>query len=505
MRIRHTLSVVLFVALVVAALPAAAAPCETLSAMKLPDTTITTAQAVPAGGFQAGGAGGRGGGNQYASLPAFCRVAATIKPTSDSEIKIEVWMPMAGWNGKFQGVGNGAWNGAIQTAALATGLARGYAIASTDTGHEGGSASFALGHPEKLVDFGYRAVHEMTVKGKALTAAFYDNTAPRYSYFVGCSAGGKQAIKETQMFPADYDGVVAGSPGVNWSGRALQTIWVGQAVAQAPIPQAKFAAINAAAVAACDAIDGVKDGVIENPRQCKFDPQVLLCKEGDSNTCLTAPQVETARKVYTNVSNSRTKQSLVAGLSPGSEIGWTTMAGAQPFGPGVDLFKYVVFNDPMWDFKTLNWDADLDKTLKASKDMDALDPNLKPFFDRGGKIISYHGWSDPQISPGSTVDYYQTVLDKNGGAGKVHENYRLFMVPGMNHCGGGTGTDQFDMLTALENWVEKKQAPATISASRNANANTGLTARTRPLCPYPQVAAYKGSGSADEAANFTCK
>ena len=376
MRIRYTFAIVLFVALIVTAIPAAAAPCESLSTLKLPDTTITMAQSVAAGAFSAGAAGGRGGGNQYANLPAFCRVALSIKPTSDSDIKVEVWMPMTGWNGKFQGVGNGAWNGAVQTAALATGLAKGYAMASTDTGHEGGSASFALGHPEKLIDFGYRAVHEMTVKGKAITTAFYDNSAPKYSYFVGCSAGGKQAIKETQMYPADYDGVVAGSPGVNWSGRALQTIWVGQAVAKAPIPQPKFAAINAAAVAACDAIDGVKDGVIENPRQCKFDPAVLLCKAEDNNTCLTAAQVETAKQIYSNVSNSRTKQSLVAGLSPGSEVGWTTMASAQPFGPGVDLFKYVVFNDANWDFKTLNWDSDLDKTLKASASMDAMDPNL---------------------------------------------------------------------------------------------------------------------------------
>ncbi len=217
----------------------AATTCESLAGLKLADTTITLAQSVEAGKFVAAPAGGRGGGaNPYADLPAFCRVTATVKPSSDSDIKIEVWMPAAGWNGKFQGVGNGAWQGSITTAALATALRKGYATASTDTGHEGGSASFALGHPEKVIDFGYRAVHEMTVKGKAITTAFYDNSAPKFSYFVGCSAGGKQAIKETQMFPADYDGVVAGSPGVNWSGRALQTIWVGQAVAQAPIPQA---------------------------------------------------------------------------------------------------------------------------------------------------------------------------------------------------------------------------------------------------------------------------
>jgi feruloyl esterase len=491
MKTRYALLFVLLVVFTVAAIPAMAAPCESLSTLKLSNTTITAAESVAAA------AGARGG----AAVPAYCRVRATIRPTSDSEIKIEVWMPASGWNGKFQGVGNGAWLGSITTNALSSAIQRGYAAASTDTGHEGSSASFALGHPEKVIDFGYRAVHEMTEKGKAITAAFYDNPA-RYSYFVGCSAGGKQAIKEAQMFPQDYDGVVAGSPGVNWSGRALLSVWVGQAQVQNNLPREKWTVLNTAALGACDAIDGVKDGVIENPLKCKFDPQVVQCKGGDAPDCLTPAQVETAKKIYGPVTNSRTKQPVVAGFSPGSELNWQTMAGPQPFGPGVDLFKYVVFGDANWDFKTLNWDAHVDQTLKASASMDALDPNLKPFFDRGGKIISYHGWADPQISPGSTVTYYDSVISKMGGASKVQENFRLFMVPGMNHCGGGLGTDQFDMLTALESWVEKKDAPASIPASRVVQ---GQTVRTRPLCPYPQVATYKGSGSTDEAANFTCK
>lgn len=479
-----------------------AAPCETLSALKLQDTTITAAAVVQAGEFRPAGAGG--GGNQYADLPAFCRVAATIRPAPDSEIKVEVWMPVAGWNGKFQGVGNGAWQGSITVADLAGAVRRGYAAASTDTGHEGGSASFAMGHPEKLTDFAYRAVHEMTVKGKAVVNAFYD-TAPRYSYFVGCSAGGKQAMKAVQMFPADYDGVVAGSPGVNWTGRALQTIWVGQAVHQteaSAIPAAKFPAINAAAIQACDGLDGVKDGVIENPAQCKFDPQVLQCTGADAANCLTSAQVDAARKIYAPVVDKKTNRVVVPGLSPGSETGWNTMAGAQPFGPGVDLFKYIVFSDPNWDYKTFNFETQIEQMLKAGGAMDALDTDLKPFFDRGGKIVSYHGWSDPQISPASTVQYYQGVLDKMGGAAKVHANYRLFMVPGMNHCGGGTGTDQWDKLTVLENWVEKNQAPDQVVASRVVG---GQVQRTRPLCPYPQTATYKGTGSTDDAANFVCK
>jgi feruloyl esterase len=492
MKTRHALLFTLLVVFALSAVPAMAAPCESLATLKLQDTTITAAESVAAA------AGARGG----AAVPAHCRVRATIRPTSDSEIKIEVWMPASGWNGKFQGVGNGAWQGNIATGPLTTALQRGYAAASTDTGHEGGSASFAMGHPEKLIDFGYRAVHEMTVKGKAITAAFYDNTNPRYSYFVGCSAGGKQALKAVQMFPADYDGVVAGSPGVNWSGRALLSVWVGQVQAQSPLPREKWTVLSTAVLGACDANDGVKDGVIENPLQCKFDPQVLQCKAADGADCLTPQQVESAKKIYAGVTHNRTKQSIVAGFSPGSELNWQTMAGPQPFGPGLDLFRYVVFSDPNWDFKTLNWDAHIDQTLKASASMDALNPDLKPYFDRGGKIISYHGWADPQISPGSTAAYYDSVMNKMGGASKVQENFRLFMVPGMNHCSGGLGTDQFDMLVALENWVEKKQTPASIPAARVAN---GQTVRTRPLCPYPQVATYKGSGSTDDAANFTCK
>ncbi|MES2626622.1 MAG: tannase/feruloyl esterase family alpha/beta hydrolase [Pseudomonadota bacterium] len=487
--------------LAIFALPATAfgATCEDLGKLALPDTTVTLAETVAAGALP----GTDREPALYANLPAFCRVQATVAPTSDSDIKIEVWLPTSGWNGKFQGVGNGGWTGSIATAALADGLRRGYATASTDTGHEGGSASFALGHPEKLVDFGYRAVHEMTVKGKELTSAFYGNDA-EHAYFVGCSAGGRQAMVSVQKYPADYDGVVAGSPGLNWSGRALLTVHVGQAVAKTPesaIPREKFAVLNTAAISACDSIDGVVDGVIEDPAECLFDPQVVQCKAGDAADCLTPAQVETAKVLYSPVKHTATGEELVAGFSAGSELGWNTMAGAQPFGPGVDLFKFVVFNNPDWDFKTLNWNSDIDKTRAASTDLDAMDTNLQPYFSRGGKIISYHGWADPQISPGSTFAYYEDVLEAMGEK-PVLDNYRLFMVPGMNHCGGGVGTDQFDMLTALENWVENDQVPETIAAAKIVE---GKTVRTRLLCPVPQVATYKGDGSTDDAANFMCK
>jgi len=472
-----------------------AASCESLATLALENTTITSAAIVAAGAFQPA----NGPATAYQNLPAFCRVTASIAPSSDSDIGIEVWLPLEGWIGKFQGVGNGAWLGSISTPALASAVARGYAAASTDTGHTGGSASFAFGHPEKLTDYGYRAVHEMTVQGKALTTAFYDGNAPQRSYFVGCSAGGKQAMKEVQLYPADYDGVVAGSPGLNWSGRALQTVWVGQAVAEAPLPAAKFPLVHSAALAACDALDGAKDGLIENPRRCNFDPVLLQCAAAGAATCLAAGEVATVRAIYNDVQMNPSNRKVVAGLSPGSELGWNTMAGERPFQPGVDLFRYIVYGNAEWDFRSFDWQAAaVEATRNASAMMDALDTNLAPFFARGGRIVSYHGWGDPQISPGSTVDYYESVLAADASA---RDNYRLFMVPGMAHCGGGEGTDQFDMLTTLEQWVENGEVPESVPAARVVE---GKTVRTRPLCAWPETAAYDGTGSVDDAANFAC-
>lgn len=478
----------------------AAATCESLSSLKFPDAAITSAVSVGAGAFVAPAAGRGKEGASYSDLPAFCRVAATLKPSSDSVIQIELWMPATGWNGNLEANGNAGWTGSITPATLAAGVRRGYATVMTDTGHEGGSASFALGHPEKVIDFGYRAVHEMTVKSKAIVAAFYEK-APKLAYWNGCSAGGRQGIMEAQRYPDDFDGIVAGSPGINWSGRSMQAIWIAQATHKddaSMVPSSKFAAIHAAALAACDAKDGVADGVIDDPTKCSFDPKTIECKEDDSATCLTSAQVETVRKIYTPVTNPRTKQVLFQPHEPGSELGWNTMAGAQPFGPGVDLFKYVVFQDPNWDYKTFNFDSDAARTRDASASMDALNPNLDKFFARGGKLIQYHGWADPQISPGSSVEYYKSVAARK----KVDDSYRLFMIPGMNHCGGGDATDQFDMLSVLEKWVETKKAPDHIVASR---MRGGKVDRTRPLCPYPQVAVYSGAGSTDDAANFSCK
>lgn len=486
--------------------PASAQSCEALSSLKLPDTTITMAQTVAAGAFTPPAGGGRGGGAQFSDLPAFCRVAATLKPSPDSDIKVEYWLPAtaAAWNGKFQATGNGGWNGNIDTNALAAGLRRGYATASTDTGHQGGGGPW-MQNREKMIDYGHRAVHEMTVKGKAIATAFY-NSAPRLSYFTGCSAGGRQGLIAAQRYPDDFDGIVAGAPALNATGRAVFSMWVAQNLHKdeaAFIPAAKYPAIHNAVLEACDGLDGVKDRVIENPMKCSFDPKVMACTAGDSPTCLTPPQIEAARKMYQPVVNTKTKKEIFPGLAPGSELGWATFGSPQPFGIGAQMFQYMVFNDPKWDFKTLNFDEHMALVEKAEAGLiNARDPNLSKFFSRGGRLIQYHGWSDPQIPSASSTQYYKSVLDKMGGPSKVMDNYRLFMVPGMNHCGGGDGTATFDMLTALETWVEKKQAPASIPAS---HVTEGRVDRTRPLCPYPQVAAYKGTGSTDDAANFVCK
>ena len=307
---------------------------------------VTQAIAVGAGQFSPQGPGGAVP-PAAAKLPAFCRVAATLTPTRDPDIKIEVWMPGQGWNGKFLGVGNGGWAGNISYPAMAEALGRGYAVASTDTGHSGngGDASFALGHPEKLIDFGYRAVHEMTAAGKAFVRAFYD-AAPRFSYWNGCSTGGKQGLTEAQRFPADYDGVIAGAPANNWTRLMTGLLWAGRATLGDPashIPAEKLAILNRAALNACDARDGVADGVIENPRSCRFDPQAVTCKEGDGADCLTAAQVEAAKKIYGPATNPRTGEALFPGLPPGSEPGWGQAAGGPaPFPIPDSHFKYVV-------------------------------------------------------------------------------------------------------------------------------------------------------------------
>jgi feruloyl esterase len=476
----------------------ASATCESVASIELRHAAITLAAPVEAGAFPAPPGRGQNAGAVFKTLPAFCRVAATLKPSSDSEIKIEVWLPAADWNGKLQSVGNGAWAGTISYPAMATALAAGYATASTDTGHTGNNPAFIPDHPEKVVDFAYRAVHELTWASKAIIAAYYGD-GPQYSYWNGCSTGGRQAMAEAQRFPGDHDGIVAGAPANYTTKLQGSQVWTSAMTHKNEagyIPPAKYAAIHQAALDQCDALDGVKDGVIENPTRCRFDPKIIECKGEDGPSCLTRPQVELARKIYAG-------PGFFPGLEPGSEMGWATLSGPKPMDLAVEVYKYLVFQDPRWDYLTFNPEADVasaDKTISGA--MNSVDPNLKPLFEHGGKLLQYHGWADPGIAPGSSVNYYNSVLEAMGGKAKINNGYRLFMVPGMGHCGGGDGTSTFDMVSALDQWVVQGKAPDKIVASKVVN---GIAVRTRPLCPYPQVATYKGSGSTDDAANFTCK
>jgi feruloyl esterase len=480
---------------------AEAQTCERLTALSNSTTTVSTAQAVAPGAFTAptGRGGQAGGANPYSALPAFCRVAATLKPTPQSNIGIEVWLPSSGWNGKLQVVGNGAFAGSISYPAMATALSAGYAAASTDTGHTGGAANTFV-NKEVVTDFAHRAIHETAVAAKRVVNGFYGGP-PKLSYFAGCSTGGRQALTAAQRYPDDFDGIVAGDPAAHGLNLAFGQVWIHQAISRDPasvIPREKLAVMHNAALQACDANDGARDGVLENPIACTFDPKTLACKDGvDGPNCLTAAQVDAAQKVYGGAQNTRTGRPVFPGLERGSEAGWP----ATPPGYAVDLFKHLVFRNASWEPRWLNFDGHYALTAESEfKIFDADNPDLTPFFKSGGKLLMYHGWNDDGIPPRASVSYYESVRTKTGNAADA--SIRLFMVPGMRHCRGGDGTDTFNAVAALDQWVTSGKPPTSIAASR---VREGKVDRTRPLCAYPQFAVYKGSGSLDDAANFECR
>ena len=484
---------------------ASAAPCDKLASLSIADSTITSAHSVAAGSFTEPSGAGAAGTLPFSQLPEFCRITATLRPSSDSEIRIEVWMPVSGWNGKLQVVGNGGWAGVISYPALALAVAGGYAASSTDTGHQGNTASFALGHPEKVVDMSYRAVHEMTVQAKTIVRAYY-GASPKLSLWNGCSTGGRQGITEAAKYPADFDGIVAGAAAIHWINLHVARMALNSYVnrsADSSIPPSKYPMIHAAALEACDALDGVKDGVIENPARCHFDPVVLTCKGADGPACLTPAQVETARAIYSSVKNPRTGEELrPALLQPGSELNWGTLAGPEPLSYTQELYKFIVFKNPDWDWHRFNPATDIDLALQNDDaQLNFTDGDLRPFFKHGGKLLMYHGWSDQQVTPLGSIEYFNDVIAKTSSetAGK---SVQLYMVPGMYHCQGGPGTDSFDKMAALEEWMAEGVAPDRIVA---AHRTAGKIDRTRPLCPYGKVATYNGSGDTDDAANFICK
>jgi feruloyl esterase len=312
-------------------------------------------------------------------------------------------------------------------------------------------------------------------------------------------------MKEAQRFPNDFDGIIAGAPGLDWTGRASQAVRVAKALEQADarLSAEETQLVHRAVLDACDASDGVKDGIVGEPSRCRFDPSVLECKGDRTASCLTPAKTATVRLIYSPIVNPNSGRE-IAGLAPGSELGWTDRGWtASARATGLDQFRFLVFNDPAWELAKFNGARDAARAEEIDRDtINALDPNLKPFLSHGGKLIHYHGWSDPQIAPGASTQYYARVVETVGGAAIADRGYRLFMAPGMAHCGGGDGPNAFDMLAALEQWVERGQAPDRIVAS---HASDGRVDRTRPLCPYPHVAAYNGTGSMDSAENFVCR
>jgi Tannase and feruloyl esterase len=487
---------------------ASAASCPSLVDVPLDSGTVASSALVAAGTFDiaAIAPGTRVNpelARALAALPAFCRATAVLRPSRDSEIRIEVWLPEQNWNGKLQAVGNGAWAGSISYGALAGALADGYAAASTDTGHSGNVATFAVGHPDKLIDFAYRAIHEMTDATKRLVEARYAS-APERSYFVGCSTGGRQALAEAQRYPTDYDGIVAGAAAyhpTHLQGAQIWTARIGYRASGAALSAEQLPLIHAATIAACDRLDGIEDGVLENPPACAFDPGSLVCASQSGGACLTGAQAATVRYIYSGPATAAGER-LFPGLARGSELGWGDRVTGEPIALATETYRYLVFDDPDWDVTTFDAERDIAAAVATiGPVMNSIDADLTPFFGRGGKLILYHGWDDAGIPPYSTIDYFErvraTVDPQLADAGM-----RLFMVPGMGHCRGGIGTDRFDAVAALDRWVGAAEPPARIDASR---VEDGATVRTRPLCPYPATAVYTGQGNTDVAANFDCR
>lgn len=499
-----------------------AADCASLKNISLADTKISLAEAVPSGVVEIADAGA-----PLRDLPAFCRVAGEMRPTRDSRIRFEVWLPAQGWNGRLLGTGNGGFAGSIYYQQLAAYLRRGFAVAGTDAGHqaENTDASWAYGHPEKVKDFGWRAIHLTAERAKQIIDAYYAKKADK-AYFDACSDGGREALMEAQRFPEDYDGILAGAPANAWStmlgagAGALQGLFSDPA---AYIPDRKLPALQRASLAACDAADGVKDGVIGEPGKCRFDPQMLLCKGEDSADCLTQPQIDSVKRLYAGIKNNEGRV-VFPGYSMGDEKSWKEwIVGEDPTSSlssrfVQNYFRYIVTGDPKVNVLTANVDDLLKQSReKEAADLDATNPDLGRFAARGGKLIIYHGWDDPAISPGNTVVYFKSV-EKAMGEPKTASFVRLYMVPGMEHCSNGPGASAFGqfgsetatgpkhgLFDALEDWVEKGSPNEVVATKYGPGPDGKMKAIfTRPLCAYPKVARYKGSGDQNDAANFAC-
>ena len=484
--------------------------CAMLASASLPDTKVVSAQLVAAGAFTPPGQGSQAP-RAIENLPAFCRVVAAIRPVPD-EVAMEVWLPVQGWGGDFQPAGSSFWGGSIPYARMGELLRFGQATAGTNLGVSGAAGpSFAIEHPEKLAYLADVPYHATIQRAKEIVQAYYGR-GPTITYMDECGGGGsRDALAMVQRHPEDLDAAAAIGFTNYGTRHGIHQMWVYQATHKTPasyIPPAKYPAIHRAALAACDAKDGVADGIIEDPPRCRYDPAALLCKGGDAADCLTKPQVEAVRAIYTTPTHGRTKEPLYGSLAPGSELGWEPMAGPMPYPYSVPFYRYLVFKNPEWDYTTapVNFQSHVDLAeTPQNLTINATNPDISRFVDRGGKLLLVGGWAEHTLAPGNNVDYYESIV-RTVGVDKVKDSVRLFMVPGMDHCFGEeyehADTYRFDRAAFLKAWKSSGQAPDRIIVT---HAGKGGQEHKRLVCAYPQVASYNGSGAADDPANFSCR
>jgi Tannase and feruloyl esterase len=486
--------------------------CERLVTQALPGAMVSAAELITAGTFVPP-AGPRGGSNEpFKELPAFCRVVTITKTPAGTDARAEVWLPIENWNGDLQPAGGGFWGGAIPFARMRAILRTGAATSGSNVGIEGASGpSFVMDHPEKLVNLGNQPFHAMVDQAKVLIKAHYGR-APALTYMDECGGGGsRDAIAEVQRWPTDLDAVVATGMTNYGTHHGLAQMWLFQAThkdEKSFIPESKYPMLHDAVLAACDAKDGVKDGIVEDPPHCRFDPAVLQCRGADGLTCLTAPQVEAVRRIYATPVHAKTRQPLYGPMVPGSELSWAPMTlSPAPYPYSQSFFKYVVFKDPNWDFKTrpANFDQDVDQADRPElQAVNATNPDISAFMARGSKLLLIGGWND-DLGPGNNVTYYEQVV-ATLGADKVRDSVRLFMVPGMHHCLAGdfppNYTVNLDAVGVVRDWKTSGKAPDQLVFSTSMK---GEAPRKRLVCAYPKISMYLGNGATDNPANFVCQ
>ena len=518
--------------------------CSALLQLQLPLAKITTAEVVAPGAFhEPAGEPQRG---DFSQLPGFCRVHGFVHPVAGSNIGFEVWLPLGKWSGRLHMVGNGAYMSTIYWPELANRIREGDVGVATDTGHQGAALTFAVGHPQRIIDWGQRAVHATVATAKLVSRAYF-GSPPRYSYFSGCSTGGEEALSEAQRYPADFNGIIAGDPGNYRTSLNMAFLWQFEKNhrsgddAHPILSVADLQALHDAVLKACDGVDGVRDGVINDPRDCNFHVASLLCKRGTTTHCLSSEQVAAIRAMYAGPSDPVTGAQIYPGYTLGSEgivaepgqalPGWAEY-WANPQSPDepqrVDFFRYWVFANPTWHWRQFDWHTDPEIVAAAiGPKVDAEDPDLQAFADHGGKLIMFMGWADPVGSAYAAIDYYRQVeaftAQHKGIKDPMRETQeflRLYMIPGMAHCAGGPGATHFssatrdstppvrdakhDMTVALEDWVEEGKPPGTLVGTHYADSESRAIAFQRPLCVYPKVARYIG-GDVKEARSFRCE